>query len=62
VRILQSAEQEIGNVTAQARRGLRAFAADLAVEQAAQQINLTPEADRALLTEFTADLASGGRN
>jgi F-type H+-transporting ATPase subunit b len=62
VRILESAQQEIGNVAAQARRGLRAFAADLAVEQAAKQINLTPEADHALLTEFTADLASGGRN
>jgi F-type H+-transporting ATPase subunit b len=62
VRILQSAEQEIDNVTAQARRGLRAFAADLAVEQAAKQINLTPETDRALLAEFTADMARGGRN
>ncbi len=62
VRILQSAEQEIGNVAAQARRGLRAFAADLAIDQAAKQINLTPETDRALLAEFTADMASGGRN
>lgn len=62
VRILQSAEQEIGNVAAQARRGLRAFAADLAIDQAAKQINLTPETDRALLAEFTADMAGGGRN
>jgi F-type H+-transporting ATPase subunit b len=62
VRILESAEQEIENVTAQARRGLRAFAADLAVEQAAKQINLTPEADRALLAEFTADMTGGGLN
>ncbi len=62
VRILESAEQEIGNVTAQARRGLRAFAADLAVEQAAKQINLTPETDGALLAEFTADMTGGGLN
>ena len=37
-RIVQAAEQEISVAAAQARRGLRNFAADLAIEQAAKQI------------------------
>jgi len=51
-RIVASAEQEIGVAAAQARRSLRHFAADLAIEQAASQLVLTPEADRALIAEF----------
>ena len=52
---------------AQARRGLRNFAADLAIEQAARQLVLTPETDRALIAEFTAGLGlnettRGGQN
>ena len=61
-RIVQSAEQEIGQVAALARRGLRNFAADLAVEQAARQINLTAETDRALIAEFASGAAAGGKN
>lgn len=51
-RIVAAAEQEIAVAAAQARRGLRHFAADLAIEQAAKQLVLTPEADRALIAEF----------
>ena len=67
-RIVQSAEQEIGQAAAQARRGLRHFAADLAVDQAAHQLNLTAETDRALIgefaagAEFAARAAAGGKN
>lgn len=65
--IVESAEQEIGQAAAQARRGLRNFAADLAVEQAARQMVLTPETDHALIAEFISDMvrtggAKGGMN
>jgi F-type H+-transporting ATPase subunit b len=59
-RIVASVEQEIGAVAAHARRGLRHFAADLAIEQAAKQIAITPETDRALIAEFVRDLGNGG--
>jgi F-type H+-transporting ATPase subunit b len=66
-RIVHSAEQEIGNVAAQARRGLRNFAADLAIDQAAEKLVLTVETDRALIAEFVGDVlgngkAGGGKN
>jgi F-type H+-transporting ATPase subunit b len=58
VRIVQAAEQELSVAAAQARRGLRHFAADLAIEQAAKQLVLTPETDKALIAEFVAQVAS----
>jgi F-type H+-transporting ATPase subunit b len=58
-RIVAAAEQEISVAAAQARRGLRHFAADLAIEQAAQQLTLTPDADRLLIAEFVRDAADG---
>jgi F-type H+-transporting ATPase subunit b len=66
-RILSSAEQEIAAAAAQARRGLRHFAADLAIGQAEKQLVLTPETDRALIAEFVSDVArnaaaKGGQN
>jgi F-type H+-transporting ATPase subunit b len=61
-RIVQSAEQEIGLAAALARRGLRHFAADLAVDQAARQLNLTAETDRALIAEFASGAAAGGKS
>lgn len=57
-RIVASAEQEISVAAAQARRGLRHFAADLAIEQAAKQMVLSAEEDKALIAEFSADLGS----
>jgi F-type H+-transporting ATPase subunit b len=61
VRIVESAEQEIGQAAALARRGLRHFAADLAVDQAARELNMTAETDRALIREFaaSAEFAAG---
>ncbi len=51
-RIVASAEQEIGAAATQARRALRVFAADLAIEHAEKQLALTPETDRAVINEF----------
>ncbi len=64
-RIVGSAEQEIGMAAQQARRGLRNFAAGLAIDQAAKQMVLTAETDRALIAEFVRDVAgngAGGKN
>ena len=66
-RIVAAAEQEIEAAVAQARRGLRHFAADLAIDQAAKQLALSPETDRALIAEFIAGAAAdasgkGGSN
>lgn len=66
-RIVAAAEQEIGVAVAQAKRGLRSFAADLAIEQASRQLTMTPETDRALIAEFISGVAAdaagkGGKN
>ncbi len=61
-RIVAAAEQEIAAAAAHERRGLRSFAADLAIEQAARQLVLTPEADRALIAEFVSEAAKGVQN
>lgn len=59
-RIVAAAEQEIGVAAAQARRTLRHFAADLAIGQAAKQLVLTPETDRALIAEFVGQVTGSG--
>lgn len=56
-RIVAAAEQEITAAAAHARRGLRQFAADLAIEQASKQLALTPDEDRALIHDFMAQVA-----
>jgi F-type H+-transporting ATPase subunit b len=65
-RIVAAAEQEIVMAATQAKRGLRHFAADLAIDQAAKQLVLTAETDRALIAEFVGDatrnVAGEGRN
>ena len=61
-RMVVAAEQEIAMAAAQARRGLRNFAADLAIGQAAKQMALTPETDRALIAEFVGDVTKGRQN
>ncbi|HTJ30762.1 MAG TPA: ATP synthase F0 subunit B [Acidobacteriaceae bacterium] len=60
-RILASAEHEIAQAGAQAQRGLRQFAADLAVDRALTKINLDADTDRALIAEFASDIATGHR-
>jgi F-type H+-transporting ATPase subunit b len=59
-RIVVAAEQEIEASAAQARRALRHFAADLAIDQAARQLTFTPETDRALIAEFLGDANLSG--
>lgn len=61
-RIVAAAAQEIGTAAAQAKRGLRDYGADLAIEQAARQLVLTPEADKALIAEFLGEVSKGGQN
>ena len=58
-RIVAHAEQEISAAAAQAQRGLRLFAADLAIEQAARQLTLTPEDDKRLISEFVREAGNG---
>jgi F-type H+-transporting ATPase subunit b len=59
-RIVAAAEQEIGLAANLAKRGLRSFAAELAIEHAEKQLTLTPEADRALIAEFVSAVSTGG--
>ena len=59
-RIVETAEQEIGVAAAQARRSLRNFAADLAIEHATKQLALTPDDDRAVIAEFVSVVAGDG--
>jgi len=59
-RIVESAEQELSVAVAQARRNLRHLAADLAVEQAAKRMTLSPDADRALISEFIGNVGRNG--
>jgi F-type H+-transporting ATPase subunit b len=63
-RIITSAEQEITVAAAQARRALRHFATDLALDQAADQVTKrlasSPETDRALIAEFVGDAQENG--
>lgn len=59
-RIVESTEQELNVAVAHARRSLRNFAADLAIEQAARQMTLTAESDRALIAEFIGNVAGNG--
>lgn len=56
-RIVAAAEQEMEASAALARRSLRHFAADLAIEQAAKQMEITAETDCALIAEFLGDTA-----
>jgi F-type H+-transporting ATPase subunit b len=59
-RIVAAAGQEMEASAAMARRSLRHFAADLAIEQAGQQLAITPETDRALIAEFLKDVGGNG--
>jgi F-type H+-transporting ATPase subunit b len=57
-RIVQSAEQEIAAAAKAARRGLTAYAGDLAVALAQKQIHVDPATDQALVRNFAGDLAA----
>ena len=51
-KILAAAEQEISAATAQARRQIQQYAAELAVDQAAKKLVVSAETDRLLVQEF----------
>lgn len=55
-RLMASLEQEIEAAGATARRDLKKYAANLAIERAMAQIHLTPDDDRALIRSFSQDL------
>jgi F-type H+-transporting ATPase subunit b len=55
-RIVTMAEQEIDNASHSARRDLKRFAADLAVDTAEQRIRMTPELDQRMIDEFLETL------
>ena len=57
-RLMASIEQEIEAAGAAARRELKVYAANLAIERAMAQIHLTPDDDRALIRSFGEDLRS----
>jgi F-type H+-transporting ATPase subunit b len=61
-RIVASAEQDIAAAQSAAQRGLKKFAAELALERAKQQIHLGAEGDRALIHSFGEGLKKGDRN
>jgi F-type H+-transporting ATPase subunit b len=65
-KILSAAEQEISAATAQARRQIQQYAADLAIDQAAKKLVVTAETDRLLVQDFVrrlvGDSPKEGRN
>lgn len=62
-RIVEAAEQEIAAASAAATRDLRAYAAEIAVDRAASQLQITPEDDRLLIQSFAGRIGSeGSRN
>ena len=60
-RILASAGQEIQSATLTARRELQTYAAELAVDQAARKLVVTPESDRLLVAGFAQRLQAFGK-
>jgi F-type H+-transporting ATPase subunit b len=65
-KILTAAEQEIVSATTLARRQLQQYAAELAIDQAAQKLVVSAETDRLLVQAFANRLAGedpkGGQN
>jgi F-type H+-transporting ATPase subunit b len=64
--ILAAAEQEIAAASANARRQIQQYAAELAIEQAAKKLVVTAETDRLLVQDFArrlvGDKAKEGQN
>lgn len=56
-RILASADREIAAAVAEARREIKRFAGDIAIERARGMVSLSPNADRALTEEIANRLA-----
>jgi F-type H+-transporting ATPase subunit b len=56
-KILAAADQEIAAATTTARRQIQQYAAELAIDQAARKLVVTPETDRLLVQSFAQRLA-----
>ena len=54
-RIVTAAEHEIQVAAMQAQRGLKQYAADLAIDRAMSQLTLNADTDRELIAEFARD-------
>jgi F-type H+-transporting ATPase subunit b len=61
-RIVTSAEQEIAAAALTARRELKRFAAELAINRARQMVSVDDASDLALVRQFTQELGEGARN
>lgn len=61
-RIVRGAEHEIAAAAAQAQRGLKEFAANLAVDRAMSRLTVDEATDRALFAEFANDVAGSRRH
>ena len=59
-RIVTSAEQEIASVAGHARRELKAYAAELAVNLASKKIRVDKDSDQSLVRDFTVELGKDG--
>lgn len=59
-RIVQSTEREIAAAASAARRELKVYAAELAVELAKKKIDVSQGADQALVRDFTAQIGKDG--
>ena len=59
-RIVTSAEQEIAAASGAARRELKAYAAELAVNLAQKKIKVAKDTDQMLVREFTSQLGKDG--
>lgn len=59
-RIVTAAEQEIASAASAARRQLKAYAAELAVDLAETKIKITADTDQMLVREFTSQLGKDG--
>ena len=59
-KVVESVEQEITAATKSARRELKAFAANLAVNLAEKQVQVDAATDQALVRNFAQQLSAGG--
>ncbi|MFC5862889.1 ATP synthase F0 subunit B [Acidicapsa dinghuensis] len=60
-RVVRGAEHEIAAAAAQAQRGLKQFAANIAVDRALSRMTVDEATDRALFAEFASDVAGSHR-
>ena len=61
-KIVAAAEAEILSATTLARREIQRYAAELAIDQAARKLVITPETDRLLVESFAHQLGEGSKN